>query len=81
MTRRVGIVSFAPSYSDRGMIMGFLEFTPSERAVPGLRKEAPSSDVKVYKANPDGTPGKLLRIEKSNVNKKRRRGWDNDAES
>ena len=35
-----------------------------KRRVPGLRDVAPASEVKVFKANPDGTAGKLLRIEK-----------------
>ena len=29
-----------------------------------LRDFAPASEVKVYKAKPDGTPGELLRVEK-----------------
>ena len=34
-----------------------------ESLVAGLRTEAPPSEVRVYKANPDGTVGELLRIE------------------
>ena len=35
----------------------------NRKRVPGLRDEAPNSEVKVYKMNPDGSKGQYLRTE------------------
>ncbi len=43
--------------------IGRLLASSIERRVYGLRDSAPPSEVKVFRARPDGTPGKLLRIE------------------
>ena len=37
--------------------------TSVSKLVAGLRIAAPPSEVRVYRANPDGTKGELLRIE------------------
>lgn len=40
-----------------------LPHTILERKVEGLREAEAPSDIRVFKANPDGTIGELLRIE------------------
>lgn len=40
-----------------------LNISPLMSRVKGLRSEAQLSPVKVYRANPDGTPGEYLRTE------------------
>ena len=44
--------------------MTFNKGSHNEKRVPGLRSIESASDCRVYRANPDGTPGKMLRIEK-----------------
>lgn len=47
------------------MPRSFLPHSRAERAVNGLREFAEPSEVKVYQQNPDGSRGKLLRIEQA----------------
>jgi len=47
----------------RNIPAGMMPKTLSEFRVAGLRDSAPPPLVRVFKANKDGTPGELLRIE------------------
>ncbi len=47
----------------RNIPAGMMPKTLSEFRVAGLRDSAPPPLVRVFRANPDGTPGELLRIE------------------
>lgn len=42
-------------------------FNRFERQVPGLRNSGPVGPVTVFRANPDGTPGRKLRVEKGKI--------------
>lgn len=46
----------------RSSTHGFLPRNAMERKVPGLRDYSMPSEIKVYRANSDGTAGELLRI-------------------
>lgn len=53
--------------SNRDEPGSFLPRCKAERDVNGLSEYGIPSDVKIYSANPDGTKGKLLRVEPATV--------------